>query len=92
MRVTASSEPGSPDTPNEDAYFISPNGDTVAIFDGATTRTGTGCTHGVAWYTHSLAGALAFEHLRALKPHQSGMGKIEGHGKTQHAIGCEELF
>jgi hypothetical protein len=59
VRVTASSEPGSPDAPNEDAYFISPNGDTVAIFDGATTRTGTGCIHGVAWYTHSLASALA---------------------------------
>ena len=59
MRVTASSEPGSPDAPNEDAFFVSPDGATVAIFDGATTRTGTGCTHGVAWYTHSLAGALA---------------------------------
>src|SRR5262249_10546436 len=23
------------------------------------SRTGTGCIHGVAWYTHSLAGALA---------------------------------
>jgi len=61
--VTASSEPGSPDAPNEDAFFVSPNGDTVAIFDGATARTSTGCTHGVAWYTHSLAGALA-SHIR----------------------------
>ena len=63
MLVTASSEPGSPDAPNEDAFFVSPNGDTVAIFDGATARTSTGCTHGVAWYTHSLAGALA-SHIR----------------------------
>jgi len=59
VRVTASSEPGSPDGPNEDAFFVSPDGATVAIFDGATARTSTGCTHGVAWYTHSLAGALA---------------------------------
>jgi hypothetical protein len=59
VRVTASSEPGSPDAPNEDAFFISPDSDTVAIFDGATARTGTGCTHGVAWYTHSLVGSLA---------------------------------
>jgi hypothetical protein len=59
VRVTASSEPGSPDAPNEDAFFVSPDGGTVAIFDGATARTGTGCTHGVAWYTHGLAGALA---------------------------------
>ena len=59
MRVTASSEPGSPQAPNEDAFFVSADGDTVAIFDGATARTGTGCIHGVAWYTHSLADALA---------------------------------
>ena len=58
MRVTVSSEPGSPQALNEDAFFISPDGGTVAIFDGATARTDTGCTHGVAWYTHSLAGAL----------------------------------
>jgi len=63
VRVTASSEPGSPDAPNEDAFFVSPDGGTVAIFDGATARTGTGCTHGVAWYTHGLAGALA-DHAR----------------------------
>lgn len=61
--MTASSEPGSPDVPNEDAFIVSPDGATVAIFDGATTRTGTGCTHGVAWYTHGLAGALA-DHAR----------------------------
>ena len=60
MQITASSEPGTPDDPNEDAFIVSPDGDTVAIFDGATARTGTGCTHGVAWYTHSLASALAF--------------------------------
>ena len=59
MRVTASSEPGSPHAPNEDAFIVSPDGATVAIFDGATARTDTGCTHGVAWYTHSLADALA---------------------------------
>jgi hypothetical protein len=59
VQVTASSEPGSPQAPNEDAFFVSADGDTVAIFDGATARTGTGCIHGVAWYTHSLADALA---------------------------------
>jgi hypothetical protein len=59
VRVTASSEPGSRHSPNEDAFFISPDGTTVAIFDGATARTSTGCTHGVTWYTHTLADALA---------------------------------
>ena len=63
MRVTASSEPGSPDAPNEDAFSVSPDGNTVAIFDGSTARTGTGCIHGVAWYTHNLADALA-KHAR----------------------------
>jgi len=63
VRVTASSEPGSPDAPNEDAFFVSPDGGTVAIFDGATVRTGTGCIHGVAWYTLSLADALS-KHAR----------------------------
>jgi hypothetical protein len=63
VRVTASSEPGSPDVPNEDAFIVSPDGATVAIFDGATVRTSTGCIHGVAWYTHSLADALA-KHAR----------------------------
>jgi hypothetical protein len=29
------------------------------VFDGATERTGTGCIHGVAWFTHSLADTLA---------------------------------
>jgi len=59
VQVTASSEPGSPQAPNEDAFFISADGDTVAIFDGATARTSTGCIHGVAWYTHSLADAVS---------------------------------
>jgi hypothetical protein len=63
VRVTASSQPGSPLAPNEDAFFVSPDSATVAIFDGATARTGTGCTHGVAWYTHSLASTLA-DHTR----------------------------
>jgi hypothetical protein len=56
LRVTAHSEPGSPDKPNEDAIVISV--DTVAVLDGATARTDTGCIHGVAWFVRRLAEAL----------------------------------
>jgi hypothetical protein len=58
VQVTVSSEPGSPQAPNEDAYCVSAGTNTVAIFDGATARTDTGCIHGVAWFVHSLADAL----------------------------------
>ena len=57
MRVTASSDPGSPDRPNEDGIVIC--ADTVAVLDGATARTDTGCIHGVAWFVEHLAKAIA---------------------------------
>lgn len=56
MRVTAHTEPGSPGKPNEDAFAIAP--EMVAVLDGSTVRTDTGCIHGVAWYVERLAGAL----------------------------------
>src|SRR5260370_20477315 len=56
-RVTASSDPGSPDKPNEDGVVIC--ADTVAELDGATARTDTGCIHGVAWFVEHLAKAFA---------------------------------
>lgn len=34
------------------------NGDTVAVLDGATARTDTGCVHGVAWFVQRLAAAI----------------------------------
>ncbi len=57
LRVTASSDPGSPDKPNEDGVVIC--ADTVAVLDGATARTDTGCIHGVAWFVEHLAKAFA---------------------------------
>ena len=66
MQVTVSSDPGSPNGPNEDAYFVSTDASTVAIFDGATARTETGCIHGVAWFVHSLADDLG--HHASLTP------------------------
>jgi hypothetical protein len=57
LRVTAHSEPGSPDKPNEDGVVIC--ADTVAVLDGVTARTDTGCIHGVAWFVEHLAKARA---------------------------------
>jgi hypothetical protein len=39
-----------------------------------------------------LTSAFALEHLRSFQPHKAGVSKIEGHGKTGHALRCEELF
>jgi hypothetical protein len=46
LQATASSEPGSPGKPNEDGLAIGDG--TVAVLDGATARTETGCIDGVA--------------------------------------------
>jgi hypothetical protein len=56
MRVTAASEPGSPDEPNEDGVVVT--ADMAAVLDGATVRTATGCIHGVPWFVENLAGSL----------------------------------
>jgi len=55
VQVAASSQPGS-DRPNEDYVAVGP--DMIAVLDGATARTGTGCVHGVAWYARHLADAI----------------------------------
>lgn len=57
MQITSASEPGSADKPNEDGLVVT--GDMVAVLDGATVRTDTGCIHGVPWFVDTLAGALA---------------------------------
>lgn len=57
MQVSAASEPGSPDKPNEDGVVIT--ADMAAVLDGATVRTDTGCVHGVPWFVENLAGSLA---------------------------------
>jgi hypothetical protein len=56
VQVTAASEPGSPDKPNEDGIVITAN--MAAVLDGATVRTDTGCIHGVPWFVENLSGAL----------------------------------
>jgi hypothetical protein len=55
VRINASSDPGS-ERPNEDHFATGE--DMVVVLDGATVRTETGCTHGVAWYVRHLADAI----------------------------------
>jgi hypothetical protein len=56
VQIAAASEPGSPDKPNEDGVVIT--ADMVAVLDGATVRTDTGCIHGVPWFVEQLTGSL----------------------------------
>src|SRR5688572_8178251 len=39
-----------------------------------------------------LASAFDFEHLAAFQVHEAGMRKVEGNGKSKHAVWAEELF
>jgi hypothetical protein len=53
MRLTLATEPAYPDRPNED--FIGATPDAVVLLDGAGTPADleSGCSHGVAWYSHT---------------------------------------
>lgn len=56
MRVLVASEPGSQSRDNEDWVLATPH--VVAVLDGATARTETGCIHGVKWYATKLGAAV----------------------------------
>lgn len=53
MHATIAAQPGSLGTPSEDSTATGP--DILVLLDGATARTETGCTHGVAWFAAHLA-------------------------------------
>ncbi|AWS45909.1 integrase [Streptosporangium sp. 'caverna'] len=58
MRLTLATEPAYPDRPNED--FIGATPDAIVLLDGAGTPADlkSGCSHGVAWYSHTLGSTL----------------------------------
>ncbi|MFC8847834.1 MULTISPECIES: protein phosphatase 2C domain-containing protein [unclassified Micromonospora] len=57
MQVTMATSPGKHDQPNEDFTGSVPNA--VVLLDGAgLSGTTSTCSHGVAWYTRRLGGAL----------------------------------
>jgi hypothetical protein len=58
LNVEAWTEPGDTERPNEDWHFVDQRIPGVVLLDGGTARTGTGCSHGVAWYTQRLGAAL----------------------------------
>ena len=55
MRTLIATEPGTPGKPNEDAAAVRDG--LVIVADGATSRTETGCIHGVAWFSQHLVEA-----------------------------------
>ncbi|WP_199716767.1 protein phosphatase 2C domain-containing protein [Micromonospora musae] len=57
MQVTMATSPAKPDQANEDFTAATPSG--VVLLDGAgLSGTTSRCSHGVAWYTRQLGGAL----------------------------------
>ena len=86
MQVTASSQPGTPQAPNEDTYLISADTGTVAVFDGATARTDTGCIHGVAWFVHTLADALG---THASRTPANALAAAISHTAARHRQTCD---
>ncbi|MBW6432724.1 protein phosphatase 2C domain-containing protein [Actinoplanes hulinensis] len=57
MRTAVASLASGSDGDNEDWYSASPH--LFVVLDGATARTGTGCSHGIAWYAAHLGAALS---------------------------------
>ncbi|MGW6277059.1 hypothetical protein [Kribbella sp. NPDC055071] len=58
LAVEVWTEPGDTEKPNEDWHFVDQHIPGVVLLDGGTARTGTGCRHGVAWFTSRLGTAL----------------------------------
>jgi hypothetical protein len=58
MRLTLATEPAYRDRPNED--FIGATPEAVVLLDGAGTPADleSGCSHGVAWFSHTLGSTL----------------------------------
>ncbi|AEW96493.1 MULTISPECIES: hypothetical protein [Streptomycetaceae] len=71
MRIETATRPGTPERPNEDftavALPASGEGGVLVVLDGVTPPpAGTGCVHGVPWFTARLGGALL--ELAAARP------------------------
>jgi hypothetical protein len=99
MRILVNSDPGSVDRDNEDWFHAGE--DLVAVLDGATARTDTGCLHGVTWYARRLGEnvvevardlstplptALAYAISRVAEEHR-GTCDLEHPGTPSAAIG-----
>lgn len=65
LRILAATAAGDPSTPNEDRVDV--RGNLVLVMDGLTTRTDTGCVHGVPWYVERLAAGILANSDAALR-------------------------
>jgi hypothetical protein len=57
MRVAVATDAGDPKAPNEDWALATES--LIVVLDGATARTATGCSHGVAWFAARLGTSLS---------------------------------
>lgn len=65
MRTLIATEPGTPGRPNEDA--VAARDGLIVVADGATSRTDTGCIHGVSWFSHQLIEATVLSDQKSLE-------------------------
>lgn len=87
MRVLVASDPGSVDRDNED--WVHADDHLVAVLDGATARTDTGCIHGVTWYAHRL-GSTVVELARNLsKPLPQTLADAISRVADEHRGTCD---
>lgn len=73
MRALTASVPGYDNGPNED--WVATTSDLVVVLDGATSRTATGCIHGVAWFTNKLGAAILDEAADHCLPIDEALGR-----------------
>jgi hypothetical protein len=66
IRLSMASEPGDIEKPNED--WVAANPTLIVVLDGSTSRTDTGCVHGVSWYAAMLGTSIV---ANAAEPSQS---------------------
>jgi hypothetical protein len=71
VTVKTWSEPGQEGRPNED--WVHGEDDLLVVVDGATSRTETGCVHGVAWYAARLGEALVDQARNLDQPLRDGL-------------------
>jgi hypothetical protein len=84
ITARSASEPGSPDTPNEDRALVA--GDRLAVLDGLTARTDTGCIHGTPWFVDNLT--IALDRLRDLVPPES-LRQAIANTAALHQLTCD---
>lgn len=82
MIVKSATEPGDPNTPNED--WVHASEDLLIVVDGATARTETGCIHGVAWYAEHLGLALVTSLKGTALPMRDGLATAISHVASLH--------